>query len=90
MKFFTAHVPEDNNDGAPPREAPKLPSEQEAQEPKLETPPSEPQEVPEFTTPIDDDMDRLDMFHGESHVWYRRVTDVIGDELVMGQSPRVL
>jgi hypothetical protein len=47
--------------------------------------------VPEFVTPIEDDEDRLDAFHNESHVRYHRINSVISDDLPMPrQAQRVL
>jgi hypothetical protein len=43
-------------------------------------------EATEFATPISDDEERLDMFHEDSPVRYRRMDQVIGDELNPGQA----
>jgi hypothetical protein len=43
-------------------------------------------EATEFATPISDDEERLDTFHEDSPVRYRRMDQVIGDELNPGQA----
>ena len=47
--------------------------------------------VPQLVSPLNEDEDRLDAFHDQSPVRYRRIDEVIGeDEPVPGQAQRVL
>jgi hypothetical protein len=92
VRFFTARPPVDNGDGAEPEEGELPPPPvQEAPLPVLGTPPPVEQQAPEFVTPIKDDEDRLDAFHNESPVRYRRMDSVIDNDLpVTGQAQRIL
>jgi hypothetical protein len=47
--------------------------------------------TPEFTTSLDDDVDRLDAFHGDSPVRYYHVDNILGKvEPALGQAEWVL
>jgi hypothetical protein len=86
IKLFTARTLEDNIDELPPGDGPRSPPTQDALELELGTSPPEPQMVPEFAIPIDDDTDMFDVFHGESLVRYECIADFIGDEPMPGQT----
>jgi hypothetical protein len=91
-KFFTAHPPEvdDPKDGDQGDDAPQV-LVQDVPQPDPVTPPLTVQDGLEFVTPLEDDEDRLDAFHDESHVRYRHIDNVIDEEeLVPGQAQRVL
>lgn len=82
VKYFTARVPEINDGDEPPElggavtppPAPPLPQVE-----PTPTPPPSPQEL-EHSTSLDEDDDRLDAYHDESPVRYRRIVNIIGDE----------
>jgi hypothetical protein len=81
VRFFTAQPSVDNDGGGEPEEGALPPSPgQEAPLPVLGTPPSGEQQAPEFVMPIEDDEDRLDAFHNEFPVRYRRMDNVISND----------
>jgi hypothetical protein len=66
------------------------PAAQDASQPELETPPPQEMVGLEFTTPMEDG-DRLDAFHGDTPVHYRRVDNILGEAgPVPGRAERVM
>jgi hypothetical protein len=63
----------------------------DAPQPKLETSPPQEMVGLEFATPMEEDGDRLDTFHGDTPVRYRRVDNILGEAgPVLGQAEHVM
>jgi hypothetical protein len=91
VRYYTVQALADDIGGGVPEEGALPPSPGQAV-PLLDsgTPPPV-EQVPEFVAPIEDVEDRLDVFHNESPVRYRRIDSVIGNDLlVLGQAQWVL
>jgi hypothetical protein len=91
VKYYTVCTPADDAKGVPPRGASKSSAAHDVPQPELETPPPHEMVDPEFATPMEEDGDRLDAFHGDTPVHYRRVNNILGEAgLVPGRAERVM
>jgi hypothetical protein len=64
---------------------------QDAPQPELGIPPPQEMVGPEFATSMEEDSDRLDAFHGDTPVCYRRVDNILGEAgSVPGRVERVM
>jgi hypothetical protein len=83
VKLYSACASDINIDGPPQGGAPPSPPRLGTAQAPLQTPPPAGEAATEFATLISDD-ERLDAFHDDLLVRYRRMNQVIGDEPILG------